>query len=411
MLSENEDSIQLNIVINTVLRVAICLECHHPILPPSNIHEHINNSHENFYLVDHTKSESLITDYLLKDTIDYPSHPITPVFGIPLLEDPHYFCDKCHCGFHRLTGIQTHQSSNRCDGRSYHQGYGQSIPGHNRRIIEVLIDGLKKQSDFHFDHDTWFRQGIAPSRDYSKIPVPIPENKSNLSAFFYRDGWLLHVEEYTPKDLWEARRTHNNDESYGDVLRKAASRYISDIQDSIQSNVVFGLLKDIGSIDEDKKFSFRTLKGDSVITYSLRLHCLIFNCIQFYVHQKWESEYQYPDLDDSQVESLRELSKSVEDEENPGVIDQCYPEACYSLFAHEKDQYDVSRNLDTNFFSPVICFLVLHCVTETGGTPNSSAISNVIAPIMYAIRTCMFQLLLKESKEQQKSTHVYVFYI
>jgi transposase-like protein len=239
----------LNLVVQTVLKVVICLLCHQPILPPSGIPEHVNR-HIHELRPSQNIADTLIERFSLGDVVCYPSQPIDPVFGIPLLEDPHYFCDECHFGFHRLTGVQTHQASDRCNGQSYHQGYGQLIPGSNRHIIEINIDTLKKKDDIQLDHTGWFRQGITPTRDYSKIPVPVPENRSNLSSFFNRDGWLDHVKDYTPQDLFEARRMHQDDEKHGEDLRKAALRYISGIQDKIQANVVFGLMKNIGSTDE-----------------------------------------------------------------------------------------------------------------------------------------------------------------
>jgi hypothetical protein len=129
-------------------------------------------------------------------------------------------------------------------------GYGQLISGVNRRIIEVKIDALIKKEDVNLDHVSWFRQGITPSRDYSKIAVLVPENHSNLSSFFHRDGWLEHVKGYLPQDLFEARRVHRDDEKHGEGLRKAARRYIANIQDKIQENMAFGLMKDVGSIDQ-----------------------------------------------------------------------------------------------------------------------------------------------------------------
>jgi len=40
-------------------------------------------------------------------------------------------------------------------------------------------------------------------RDYTKIPIAVPENTSNLSSFFYSDGWLKHVEGHTAEALFE----------------------------------------------------------------------------------------------------------------------------------------------------------------------------------------------------------------
>ena len=238
----------MNLVVHTALKAVICLSCHQPILPPSKIPEHVHG-HIREILPSQTVTDTLIERFSLGDNICYPSSPIYPIFGIPLLEEPHYFCNECQCGFHRLTGIQTQQASDRCTGQSYHKGYGQIILGINRRIIQVKIEDLKKKKDVNLDYAKWFRQGMTPTRDYSKIPVPVPENRSNLSSFFYRDGWLEQVKGYTPQDLYEARRLHEDSDKNGQVLRKAAQRYIESVQDKIQANVVFGLLKDIGSVD------------------------------------------------------------------------------------------------------------------------------------------------------------------
>lgn len=103
--------------------------------------------------------------------------------------------------------------------------------------------------DVKFDYSDWFCCEITPAWYYAKLPLPVPENRSNLSSFFYKNGWLDHIKGYTPEDLYEARRLHQEVEKHGDALCKAAQRYLTDIQDQIQDHVVFGLLKDIGSID------------------------------------------------------------------------------------------------------------------------------------------------------------------
>ncbi len=100
------------------------------------------------------------------------------------------------------------------------------------------------------DYDTWFCNGIKPTRDYSKLPIPIAEDHSNMSSFFYSDGWLKHIKEHTPQELFEVRRPHEDGDMHGDVLRKAAECYLSEIQPNIQDSKVFGLMKEIGSVHE-----------------------------------------------------------------------------------------------------------------------------------------------------------------
>ena len=60
---------------------------------------------------------------------------------------------------------------------------------------------------------------------------------------------MEHVKGISPVDLYEARRPHNENDHHGEELCKAAQRYLQGIQGQIQANVVFGLLKDIGSTD------------------------------------------------------------------------------------------------------------------------------------------------------------------
>jgi len=104
----------------------------------------------------------------------------------------------CICMVQTLVNIN--QVSNQCNGKTYQLGYGQLIIGSHHQIIQVEVDNLKKKEDVDIDHAWWFHQGITPSRDYSKIPVSIPENQSNLSSLFYRDDWLEQVKEYTPEE-------------------------------------------------------------------------------------------------------------------------------------------------------------------------------------------------------------------
>lgn len=80
------------------------------------------------------------------------------------------------------------------------------IQGTHHRIIEVDISGLKPKDQVQLNHIGWFHRGITPARNYSTLPVQVPENSSNLSSFFYNDGWLEHIKGYTPQDLYEACR-------------------------------------------------------------------------------------------------------------------------------------------------------------------------------------------------------------
>ena len=163
----------------------------------------------------------------------------------------------------------------------------------------------------------------------------------------------------------------------------------------------------IFSDSSDKKFIFRRLKDTSVDKYSLVLHRLVFSCVRYYSTEDWTSSYLYPEIDSSQILAIKTLYDSITlnthaelDEEK---IDKNFHTVCTSLFNHQKHQYDVSFYIPSKFFSPVICFMVIHCITENGGTPNSSGISNVIAPIMYSIRAAVLQASLLDASSSRIS--------
>jgi len=150
---------------------------------------------------------------------------------------------------------------------------------------------------------------------------------------------------------------------------------------------------------------FRRIKPDSVTSYSLVLHRLIFNCIRYYVREGWTSKYRYPVLDPSQVDTLKKLDHALDEAKDKGEIDPIFHEVCNALFAHQKHQYDCSWKSETRFFSPVICFQVIHAVTENGGTPFCSGISNIVAPVMYAIRACIFRNVMDRVSKERISVH------
>jgi hypothetical protein len=153
-----------------------------------------------------------------------------------------------------------------------------------------------------------------------------------------------------------------------------------------------------------KKFIFRVLKETSIAKYSLVLHQLIFTCIRYYVGKEWTSTYQYPPIDDSQRLAMPKLYDAIESEGSLQELDNLYHSACFALFAHQKHEYDVSFDLPSKFFSPVICFIVLHCIAESGGMTNSSTITNVVAPIMYSIRASIFRAVLSTVTLERIST-------
>lgn len=233
-----------NIVVHTVLKAIICLQCHQPVLPPSALPRHVH-SHLPSLLFPPTLVNTLVDNYQLGDKINYPLEAIDPIYGIPILEEPHIFCQQCNKGYQSLESLRSHQSHSHCTGHGL--GYAQLIPGVSRRIIQVQLKSLVKKEGLNLDYTALIQQGSSSGHNYLKNPLPIVENESNLTAFFRTDGWLSHVQSYTPTDLYEARRTHEKNDNLGEAIRQAARRYLVQIQSQIEGNVHYGLLKNIAT--------------------------------------------------------------------------------------------------------------------------------------------------------------------
>jgi hypothetical protein len=102
-------------------------------------------------------------------------------------------------------------------------------------------------------------------------------------------------------------------------------------------------------------------------------------------------------LHETQLSRFRDLKAALDDGSPMADLVSHYQKACYVLFAHHQHIYETSRDLD-QFFSPVICFLVLSSVREKGDFRLPSVITQVIAHIMFSIRATMFCELRAKAK-------------
>ncbi|KAF9521947.1 hypothetical protein CPB83DRAFT_840860 [Crepidotus variabilis] len=385
-----------NVVVSSALKAVVCVQCHKPILPATSIPSHIRTHLPELSFP--SDLYTLLTERVtLSPDINFPSEIIQPVYGIPILETIHFFCDACNRGYKSLDAVKSHQTKKKCSPElRYHRGYGQLIHVTHRRIIEVDITSLVKRTDPEPNHDSWLIEGITPAIDYSKITVAVPEDASNLNVFFSADGWLQHIRGHTPEALYEARRDSQEVDPYSDVVRRLSQQYLSNFQPIIQDKVNFGLLRKIGSTTPDKKFNFRRLKPSSVVKYSLVIHKLVFNCLRYYTSKTMITTFKYPELDSSQLDNLCALQEALQLGKSDEELLPLFDTVLFGLFAHKKHEYESSRKA-SKFFSPVISFIVLHCITEKGGTPMCSGISNVVAPVMYAIRRSILAKALQIS--------------
>lgn len=111
----------------------------------------------------------------------------------------------------------------------------------------------------------------------------------------------------------------------------------------------------------------------------------------------YSHKYRYPPLHETQIVPFQILKAALDNEEPIKAMVPHYQRACFFLFAHHQHEYETSRDLD-QFFSPVICFLVISSVSDKGGFKLSSNITQIIAHIMYSIRGTVFFEIIGKSR-------------
>ncbi|KAF8963704.1 hypothetical protein BDZ97DRAFT_1919490 [Flammula alnicola] len=398
----------LGIVINTLLKCVICLHCSRAV-EFTGIERHIH-THLKFVNIPDALSEDLGTEFGLVPLkeIGYFSAPIPPVFGIPIYEDPYYFCGKCHRGYQDYPTLRSHQSNKeRCTverkEKSFHVGYAQSITkGSRKRNFQVDIACLRSREEI--DYANLFEVHHPPPLNFSQLPMRSPEDEQNLGQFFYREKWASFVAGYTPEEIREACRGAMPDEPVGQALKAAANRYITNIQASIQDQQTYGFLKSIAQISpghafrSESGYHFNHILKDAVTKYAGVLHCLLFSVIRS-MDVKWSSKVRYPEMDGAQKAEFNTLIAALSTPDT-AAIDKAFHKACYVLFAHQRHQYPASCGLD-KFFSPVNAFVVYASVHEGGNFRKAGVITQTLAAIIYSIRTTMlFQTINISSREK-----------
>ena len=358
-------------------------------------------------------------------SVIYTPGPIRPVFGVPIQPEQILFC-KCGKGFTTIETLRPHQTrvgDRECPFREknpgYHKGYGQRLTS-NRPFFEIFPTDWRLTSDSLSQYPLLFSRSLPPLRDYSKMEIKGAEDEMNTSSFFYSQRWLDHLEGFNPEDVIEVTRQSSEQAPYGERLRGIAEKFLMQINSEIKNHNSFGILKLMGQTTEYvisffdlikkyfilffrretlHRFDFVTAK--TVKKYALTLHRLLFGVIR-QLDDSWSHSYRYPTLHSTQLVSLRALKAALINQKSEAELINLFQLACFTLFAHHQHKYETSQDLN-QFFSPVICFLVLVSVREKGGFHFPSVITQYIAHIMYAIRAVMFFEVIKKAKAEKSS--------
>ena len=337
--------------------------------------------------------------------IVYNPGPIIPVFGIPLHENPLFFCD-CGKGYSKLDSLRIHQTRQenrpcrlRQNSPGHHRGYGQRLAG-NCSFFEVDINAWQKRvldDDEDIPYSFVYRQTFPPPRQYSKMEIKGAEDEMNTSSFFFREGWLGHVEGYKPEDILEVCKASTSEVAYGDLLRKVMLALFVEMDKELRKHSYFGLPSLMGqTTTRETNHRYSPVSYKTLQSYSLTFHRLVFGILR-QLEDSYPHKYLYPPLHILQLDPLRALKEGLVSEYSMDELIKLLRAACFPLIAHHQHQYETSRDLN-QFFSPVICFLVLYSVREQGGFDASGDITQYIAHVMFGARG----VILLEVKDTAK---------
>ena len=421
----------MGVVINLKFRCFICLKCSRAI-DASKLIEHVRGD---LPLIDIPADlpSDLQSEYSLipYNSIVYIPGPISPIFGLALHPEPVFFCEcgKGYATFETLRPHQTRVGERECPYRErkagFHKGYAQRLTG-NRPLFEVDPSPWRHKSDISLHYPLAFCRSLPPLRDYSKMEIKGAEDEMNTSSFFYTQRWLHHIKGFTSEDIQEVVLITTPEAPYGGLLRKVGEEFLKQANAKIKDFSSFGLLRSLGQTTgyvflfilmnlnntlfrRDTLNRFDPVSEKTVEKYALTLHRLVFGVLR-QLDPSYLHKYRYPPLHPTQLLPLQSLRVALDEGLSIADLVLLYRAACLTLFAHHQHKYETSKRLD-QFFSPVICYLVLRSVRENGDFQLPSVISQYIAHIMFSIRSViLYEIINKAHEEDISFSDAYSYY-
>ncbi|KAJ7616243.1 hypothetical protein DFH06DRAFT_111760 [Mycena polygramma] len=351
-----------SIVIDLNVQLLLCLCCKKAITPLA-LYRHVK-AHFPELDVDPKIGEVLADEFQLDSSSDYhfPTDVPPPVYGLDILPDARFFCDRCAHGFSTEVTLRSHQAQKDvCPRRpneddAYFIAYGQSF-GFDSSVFPVNTEKLPLHTDTMPSALSLFSLSTFDTPDFSSRPISLPVNFEDLDVFFTREKWVQHVVGFTPVELEAASVLPPETNAAPSQLVQAVRQYMQTIKEKIDASTgVMKLIAQVGSAASQEEF--RAISNASLLEYGRELIRLLHNTVEAAVGRP--TRYAYP-LSPSQTDALAALSRAFEDRPpRPHVIAPLLHLAVFSLFAQKK-----KNGSESNFTLPSVCFLVARSMGPT----------------------------------------------
>ncbi|KAJ7177272.1 hypothetical protein C8R43DRAFT_1118274 [Mycena crocata] len=399
------------LIINVQFGLFICISCETAIAP-GELETHIH-LHVPALPIPSTMVENLTLEFDIGaiEEILPPRDSPMPIFGLRLTDHIYFFCARCGRGYIDYYTLRSHQNNaKRCPrpphaGNEFRVGYAQQFTlGAHRSIFQVRPSLLPETTADDPTPAKIFRQTFPPPPDYSDIPFAKPQRQLDLSSFALREGWLDHVEGYTPAELAEACRNSQDDDELHHI-KPLVVGYISGIQPTIAEYEGFGMQRLMAHVGLTESLAgFNTVQQPTCDKYGRILWCLLFNLLRQYRGELEEATpYSYP-INDVQHSRLRSLNSAIEHQSTNEVLERHIHTLIQSLFCQTK-----AKNTEGKYFAAVNCYVVLIGHHPSGHIRPASTITSFIAALIYANRTTQMRQM-KEFQTQDPLLTAYAAY-
>lgn len=198
-----EDTIQTEqmkaagMIINTAMKIVICLGCH-LVIRPSSIHSHFSQLHS--LPVTRKFCQGLSGTYNLHKEPLRPGKIVDAIYGLEVFAG-YLSCDNCGAAFKQsASAVRHHREEADCGSATHTERFAQSYSAKSRRGFF----GVNIPSDSHSD------AGANPVALVKKSYSPTPFHALPIRAIGFRDSnhflaiekWQEYLEGMTGQQIW-----------------------------------------------------------------------------------------------------------------------------------------------------------------------------------------------------------------
>ena len=193
---QTEDMKKAGIIINTAVRVVICLGCHVAVRPAS-IYNHVARIHS--LPITSRFCEALVKNYKLHKELGRPGKVIDAIYGLDVFPD-YLCCDNCGAAFQTDFSIGRHiREVADCHSATSTKRSAQSYnPGSNRMFFGVALPA-PPPSDLSPDPVSLIKNSFTPT-PFRAMPIQASGFR-DANHFLSIEKWAEHVEGMTGEEI------------------------------------------------------------------------------------------------------------------------------------------------------------------------------------------------------------------